>query len=225
MRKGWQAPHESSAPVNSQSIMGLSSPGRQYWALPSSPFIEMAVAHLISINIFGRAQRVAHRTGNAALHRVSSPLSDSANRFRNNALLLIFFRPRSHDYQSFNKDVILLPSPTWNKSCKQSTKRMLYQKGHVLNAFEFQKDWDYNTTMSKLQEVFKDRLPSNVKYYDCNIFRALTHLYLKWKHTTLTIIYKKIYMTTRYNVTMGIDTVSTPDTARCNVTRQKTIEL
>ncbi|XP_016410308.1 G2/M phase-specific E3 ubiquitin-protein ligase-like [Sinocyclocheilus rhinocerous] len=40
---------------------------------------------------------------------------------------------------------------------------MLYQKGHILSAFEFQKEWDYSTTMSKLQEAFKDCLPSDVR--------------------------------------------------------------
>ncbi|KAL1268433.1 hypothetical protein QQF64_033796 [Cirrhinus molitorella] len=40
---------------------------------------------------------------------------------------------------------------------------MLYQKGYILSAFEFLKEWNYSTTTCKLHEAFKDCLPSDVR--------------------------------------------------------------
>lgn len=68
---------------------------------------------------------------------------------------------QQHDH--FNKDVILLPTPSWGVVCKQGSKLWLHKHGHILSAFEFQKTWDNQTVVKHLKESFGERLPEDVR--------------------------------------------------------------
>ncbi|XP_028259851.1 uncharacterized protein LOC114434702 [Parambassis ranga] len=65
-----------------------------------------------------------------------------------------------HDH--FNKDVILLPNPSWGIVCRQGTKVWLHKRGHILSAFEFQKVWDHETVIQRIRDGFGERIPEDV---------------------------------------------------------------
>nr|XP_046254833.1 uncharacterized protein LOC124064426 [Scatophagus argus] len=67
---------------------------------------------------------------------------------------------QQHDH--FNKDVILLPNPSWAIVCKQGTKVWLHKHGHILSAFEFQKVWDHQTVIQHIRDGFGERIPEDV---------------------------------------------------------------
>ncbi|XP_047192931.1 uncharacterized protein LOC124850943 isoform X1 [Scophthalmus maximus] len=72
-------------------------------------------------------------------------------------------RPTSVEYHdSFNKDVILLPDPTWEFVCKQRSKHFLHENGHILSAFEFHKSWNQSTVFQQIRDEFKPRIPDDV---------------------------------------------------------------
>ncbi|CAM4493866.1 unnamed protein product [Leuciscus chuanchicus] len=71
-------------------------------------------------------------------------------------------RARAQQHDHFNKDIILLPNPSWEAVCKQHPKVRLHKHGHILNAFEIQKAWDHQTVMERIREGFGDRLPEDV---------------------------------------------------------------
>lgn len=68
-------------------------------------------------------------------------------------------------HKTFNKDVILLPSADDSCVVRQGTKIRLYQRGYILNAFEFDKSWDSTAVINKLRQAFKSRifLPDDVR--------------------------------------------------------------
>ncbi|XP_053192741.1 uncharacterized protein LOC128376917 [Scomber japonicus] len=67
---------------------------------------------------------------------------------------------QQHDH--FNKDVILLPNPSWGIVCKQGKKVWLHKHGHILSAFEFQKAWNHQTVIQRIREGFGERIPEDV---------------------------------------------------------------
>ncbi|XP_034073724.1 uncharacterized protein LOC117547245 [Gymnodraco acuticeps] len=72
-------------------------------------------------------------------------------------------RPTSVEYHDhFNKDVILLPDPTWEFVCKQKSKQFLHANGHILSAFEFHKSWNQLTLFRQIRDEFKPRIPEDV---------------------------------------------------------------
>ncbi|XP_038157342.1 uncharacterized protein LOC119794066 [Cyprinodon tularosa] len=72
-------------------------------------------------------------------------------------------RPRGiHYHECFNKDVILLPNPTWEVICKPPFKQYLHENGHILSAFEFHKSWDYHTVIQQIRGGFGSTIPQNV---------------------------------------------------------------
>ncbi|KAG1954942.1 G2/M phase-specific E3 ubiquitin-protein ligase-like [Pimephales promelas] len=71
-------------------------------------------------------------------------------------------RPRAPNHQTFNKDVVLLRSPTDDMVVKQRTKQNLHELGHILSAFEFNKSWDYTTVLQKIKDGFKEKIPPDV---------------------------------------------------------------
>ncbi|KAG1927281.1 G2/M phase-specific E3 ubiquitin-protein ligase [Pimephales promelas] len=71
-------------------------------------------------------------------------------------------RARYQQHDHFNKDIILLPNPSWDAVCKQHPKVWLHKHGHILNAFEIQKAWDHQTVMERIRNGFGDRLPEDV---------------------------------------------------------------
>ncbi|KAK7171913.1 hypothetical protein R3I93_004269 [Phoxinus phoxinus] len=71
-------------------------------------------------------------------------------------------RARAQQHDHFNKDIILLPNPSWEVVCKQHPKVRLHNHGHILNAFELHKAWDHQTVMERIRDGFGDRLPEDV---------------------------------------------------------------
>ncbi|XP_076141258.1 uncharacterized protein LOC143123864 isoform X2 [Alosa pseudoharengus] len=71
-------------------------------------------------------------------------------------------RDRVQQYEHFNKDVVLLPDPSWTVVCKQGPKLWLHNQGHILSAFEFKKVWDHQTIINRIREGFGDRIPADV---------------------------------------------------------------
>ncbi|XP_048010126.1 E3 ubiquitin-protein ligase NEDD4-like [Megalobrama amblycephala] len=71
-------------------------------------------------------------------------------------------RPKPPYHRVYNKDIILLTHPKENNVVKQRTKQKLYEKGHIISAFEFDKTWDYRTVMNKMHEAFKGKIPCGV---------------------------------------------------------------
>lgn len=56
-------------------------------------------------------------------------------------------------HQTFNEDVVLLLGPTDNLVVKQLKKQRLYERGHILNAFEFNKSWDHVDILCKVHRL------------------------------------------------------------------------
>lgn len=73
------------------------------------------------------------------------------------------FRSRPQYFDHFNKDVVLLPNPSWGLVCKQGSKLRLHKHGHILSAFEFQKAWDYKTVVEQIRAGFGERIPEDVR--------------------------------------------------------------
>ncbi|KAA8594381.1 hypothetical protein FQN60_005215, partial [Etheostoma spectabile] len=69
-------------------------------------------------------------------------------------------RTQQHDH--FNKDVILLPNQSWGIVCKQGPKSWLHKHGHILSAFEFQKDWDHQMVLERIRDGFGEHIPDDV---------------------------------------------------------------
>ncbi|XP_041830511.1 uncharacterized protein LOC121632819 [Melanotaenia boesemani] len=72
--------------------------------------------------------------------------------------MVLLFRSALPNHPTFNKDVVLLPDPAWDKVCKHKTKRKLHESGYILSAFEMRKAWDCKTEINK---AFKDRIPED----------------------------------------------------------------
>ncbi|KAJ8004357.1 hypothetical protein DPEC_G00158330 [Dallia pectoralis] len=66
-------------------------------------------------------------------------------------------------HESFHKDVILLPGPSWVTVCKQSSKHFLHENGHILSAFEFRKSWDHPTVLQDIWMGFGSRIPEDFR--------------------------------------------------------------
>lgn len=87
--------------------------------------------------------------------------------------LSISFRNAVSNHPTFNKDIILLPDPTWDQVCKHKTKMKLHEIGHILSAFEINKMWDCQTVNAEIHQAFKEQIPEDVKYA---IVVVTTHL-------------------------------------------------
>ncbi|XP_056437117.1 uncharacterized protein LOC130374401 isoform X2 [Gadus chalcogrammus] len=71
-------------------------------------------------------------------------------------------RARTQLHNNFNKDIILLPDPSWGIVCKQGAKLRLHKHGHILSAFEFQKAWDHQTVVERIRDGFGEHIPEDV---------------------------------------------------------------
>lgn len=82
-----------------------------------------------------------------------------------NCTVCFYPRPRScvTPHENFYKDVILLQNPEEKNVVKQNSKQKLYEMGHILNAFEFSKNWDSMTVMFKLRDAFHAKIPDDVR--------------------------------------------------------------
>ncbi|KAL0965831.1 hypothetical protein UPYG_G00286300 [Umbra pygmaea] len=83
--------------------------------------------------------------------------------FKSRNPVVCIIRPTALDqYECFNKDIILLPSPNWVCVCKQTSKQFLHENGHILSAFEFRKSWDHPTVLQQIRDGFGSRIPEDV---------------------------------------------------------------
>ncbi|CAL8361190.1 unnamed protein product [Arctogadus glacialis] len=73
-------------------------------------------------------------------------------------------RQKTPYHRTFNKDVILLLSPSDDIVVKQRRKQQLYKRGHILNAFEFDKSWDHGAVLREIRNAFKQKIPEDVRY-------------------------------------------------------------
>nr|XP_055036518.1 uncharacterized protein LOC129423994 [Misgurnus anguillicaudatus] len=71
-------------------------------------------------------------------------------------------RPKTHFHDTFNKDVILLPTPSNSVVVKHREKQQLHEQGHILNGFEFQKSWDHKTVIEQIRDAFGEKLSADV---------------------------------------------------------------
>ncbi|XP_077958481.1 G2/M phase-specific E3 ubiquitin-protein ligase [Gasterosteus aculeatus] len=78
-------------------------------------------------------------------------------------------RQKTPYHRTFNKDVILLFSPTDDIVVKQRKKEELYKNGHILNAFEFNKTWDNGAVLLQIRDAFKGKIPDDVS---CELLMA-----------------------------------------------------
>ncbi|CAL8237336.1 unnamed protein product, partial [Arctogadus glacialis] len=78
-------------------------------------------------------------------------------------------RQKTPYHRTFNKDVILLLSPSDDIVVKQRRKQQLYKRGHILNAFEFDKSWDHGAVLREIRNAFKQKIPEDVS---CELLMA-----------------------------------------------------
>ncbi|XP_016354622.1 uncharacterized protein LOC107698179 [Sinocyclocheilus anshuiensis] len=71
-------------------------------------------------------------------------------------------RAKTHFHDTFNKDVILLPTPSSSVVVKHRIKQQLHEQGHILNGFEFQKSWHHRTVTEQIRDAFGEKLSANV---------------------------------------------------------------
>jgi hypothetical protein len=51
-----------------------------------------------------------------------------------------------------------------NIVCKQGTKALLHEMGHVVDLFECDKTWTADEVMSNLRNAFHDKLPDCIEF-------------------------------------------------------------
>ncbi|XP_033869022.3 uncharacterized protein LOC117407897 isoform X1 [Acipenser ruthenus] len=68
-------------------------------------------------------------------------------------------RPTFKGPATFTKEVVLLGGPHNNVVVKHRTKQLLYESGHVMNAFEFHKDWSAEELLENIRSAFSSHLP------------------------------------------------------------------
>ncbi|KAM4528196.1 G2/M phase-specific E3 ubiquitin-protein ligase [Odontesthes bonariensis] len=78
-------------------------------------------------------------------------------------------RQKTLYHRTFNKDIILLLSPTDDIVVKQRKKEQLYKRGHILNAVEFDKTWDHGAVLRQIRDAFKEKIPDDVS---CELLMA-----------------------------------------------------
>ncbi|XP_059409391.1 G2/M phase-specific E3 ubiquitin-protein ligase-like [Carassius carassius] len=71
-------------------------------------------------------------------------------------------RAKTQFHDTFNKYVILLPTPSSSVVVKHRIKQQLHEQGHILNGFEFQKSWDHRTVTEQIRDAFGEKLSANV---------------------------------------------------------------
>lgn len=58
----------------------------------------------------------------------------------------------------------MLGGPHNNVVVKHGTKQLLYESGHVMNAFEFHKEWSAEELLENIRSAFSSHLPPGAKY-------------------------------------------------------------
>ena len=62
----------------------------------------------------------------------------------------------------FSRDIILLSGPKAKEVPRQSIKVMLQEKGHIINAFQFRKEWTAIDAALGIRNALQDTLPIDV---------------------------------------------------------------
>lgn len=107
---------------------------------------------------------------------ISSPLYHVRRNFNNQRTAIANKRPsrsqRATPSRSscsgangpFSRDLILLTGPGDMNVPHQGTKVFLQEQGHIINAFEFMKEWSDIEVALQISEAFKDKIPNGVDF-------------------------------------------------------------
>ncbi len=64
----------------------------------------------------------------------------------------------------FTRDIILLSGPDDKNIPRQGNKLFLQENGHIINAFQFMKEWSDIEVILQIAKVFKDKIPNGVDF-------------------------------------------------------------
>ena len=64
----------------------------------------------------------------------------------------------------FTRDLILLSGPGDKKVPRQGTKVFLQESGHIINAFQFMKEWSDIEVILQIAEAFIDKIPTGTDF-------------------------------------------------------------
>ena len=64
----------------------------------------------------------------------------------------------------FSRDVILLAGPNDQEVPRQTSKVFLQENGHIISAFEFQKEWSEIDVEIEIRNAFEETLPDDVDF-------------------------------------------------------------
>ena len=64
----------------------------------------------------------------------------------------------------FTRDLILLSGPDDKNVPRQGTKVFLQESGHIINAFQFMKEWSDVELILQIAEAFKDKVPTGTDF-------------------------------------------------------------
>ena len=64
----------------------------------------------------------------------------------------------------FTRDLILLSGPDDKNVPRQGTKVFLQESGHIINAFQFMKEWSDVELILQIAEAFKDKIPTGTDF-------------------------------------------------------------
>ena len=64
----------------------------------------------------------------------------------------------------FTRDLILLSGPDDKNVPRQGTKVFLQESGHIINAFQFMKEWSDVELILQTAEAFKDKIPTGTDF-------------------------------------------------------------
>ena len=64
----------------------------------------------------------------------------------------------------FTRDLILLSGPDDKNVLRQGTKVFLQESGHIINAFQFMKEWSDVELILQIAEAFKDKIPTGTEF-------------------------------------------------------------
>ena len=111
------------------------------------------------------ARRYFNNQRTAIRNRRSSSATPSATSSRTSKL------GRRGTISPFNRDLILLSGPDDKNVPRQGTKVFLQESGHIINAFQFMKEWSDVELILQIAEAFKDKIPTGIQcilYYTCH---------------------------------------------------------
>ncbi|XP_028458425.1 uncharacterized protein LOC114571330 [Perca flavescens] len=143
-----------------RTLSNATTVGQQPTVATSSSSRDTLDSHIASLFPSGQHSTVTLPTA-APVRRECAPRYQ-AQRFSSWTSATRRKRVRTQQHDHFNKDVILLPNQSWGVVCKQGPKSWLHKHGHILSAFELQKDWDHQTVLERIRDGFGENIPDDV---------------------------------------------------------------